>query len=745
MGPKIRLGVSRKTAGAVALLVVVAGFVPVASAARGLEVLTDPAGDNANDGGSASDVVRLGARTDAANLYFFIAVNGSDHPKLIQYRVEFTSTGDAFEAYTSYTTSGDLTSSYVNPVGNQAAATAIEATWLSGNELRLTVGRADVGTPADNDTLTDVSVLTRHGASGSTFDSTAVGDYRVGNNNVPVLDPIGDRTVDELANLNFTVTASDADGDDVTLSSSALPSGATFNATSGTFSWTPTDTQSGEYSVTFTASDGDVSTSQTISITVVDGNVAPVIDPIADVDANETEPIQIVVSATDPNGDPVTLGAEDLPDGATFDSATATFDWTPTNRQRGTYAVTFNATDGVYTSRETVAITVAEVAGPVLEPLTNVSLSEYDTVAFTASATDADGDVLTWSAVGLPEGASLNASTGAFSWTPIWSDVGTHEITFNVTDGALWDAATMTIIVMEDNSPPVIDEIGDRNLTEGASVSFTITVFEPDGETFTLDASGVPDGAVWDNQTGAFSWTPAYDQSGSHVVTFTADDGTLTDTETVTITVEDVVPNATVSTSDATTVNTSPGTTHSFTYVVVNGANGPDELTFSTSAPAGWTVTRSIDTVHLESGESATLVLTVAGTGDEYEGTVTLSWTTAAGGAGNTSVTLRFPAFVTVTTTQDYYTISESVTAIATVTWLDGSPAVGVTVRFEERGDVGFTRVQLRDTNEDGVATVAFTPSVLAANQPGHHVITATIGATLGDPEDSTEYDVGVV
>jgi len=64
------------------------------------------------------------------------------------------------------------------------------------------------------------------------------------------------------------VTGSDPDGGTLTYSASGLPSGASFNASTRTFSWTPSSTQSGSYNVTFTVSDGSLSASTTITITV---------------------------------------------------------------------------------------------------------------------------------------------------------------------------------------------------------------------------------------------------------------------------------------------------------------------------------------------------------------------------------------------------------------------------------------------------------------------------------------------
>jgi len=87
----------------------------------------------------------------------------------------------------------------------------------------------------------------------------------------PVLNPIGYKTVQEGALLQFTITASDPDipAQTLTYSASNLPPGATFNPTTHIFSWTPTSGQVGVYpSVHFEVSDGDLTDSEDITITV---------------------------------------------------------------------------------------------------------------------------------------------------------------------------------------------------------------------------------------------------------------------------------------------------------------------------------------------------------------------------------------------------------------------------------------------------------------------------------------------
>ena len=64
---------------------------------------------------------------------------------------------------------------------------------------------------------------------------------------------------------------------------------------------------------------------------------------------------------------------------------------------------------------------------------------------FTVSATDVDGNTLTYSASDLPSGATFNTSTESFSWTPV--NAGVNSITFTVSDGNLSASQNVTIDV----------------------------------------------------------------------------------------------------------------------------------------------------------------------------------------------------------------------------------------------------------------------------------------------------------
>lgn len=85
----------------------------------------------------------------------------------------------------------------------------------------------------------------------------------------PELQAVSDRSVEEGRPLDFTLRASDRDGDVLEFSAVNLPAGAVLDAASGAFSWTPDYTQSGPYAIRFRASDGFAADEETAIITVI--------------------------------------------------------------------------------------------------------------------------------------------------------------------------------------------------------------------------------------------------------------------------------------------------------------------------------------------------------------------------------------------------------------------------------------------------------------------------------------------
>jgi PKD repeat protein len=175
---------------------------------------------------------------------------------------------------------------------------------------------------------------------------------------------------------------------------------------------------------------------------------------------------------------------------------------------------------------------------PILGAVGNKNVDEMTLLTFVATASDADipAQTLTFSLVGAPAGASITAA-GVFTWTPSEAQ-GPGDYVFDVvvSDGALTDSETITVHVNEVNVAPVLDLIGSKTVDQGALLTFTATATDADipAQTLTFSLVGAPAGASI-TAGGAFSWTPS--AAGDYTFDVVVSDGSLTDSEPITVTV----------------------------------------------------------------------------------------------------------------------------------------------------------------------------------------------------------------
>lgn len=99
----------------------------------------------------------------------------------------------------------------------------------------------------------------------------------------------------------------------------------------------------------------------------VDRNRAPVLGPVGNKGVAVGASLAFTVSATDPDANnTLTYTASNLPPGATFDTVTRAFSWTPTAAQSGSSfpGVRFQVSDGTNVDFEDVTIAVTDTVAP---------------------------------------------------------------------------------------------------------------------------------------------------------------------------------------------------------------------------------------------------------------------------------------------------------------------------------------------------------------------------------------------
>jgi len=229
---------------------------------------------------------------------------------------------------------------------------------------------------------------------------------------------------------------------------------------SGMLTWSPGLVQVGKYNgIVLSATDGSLTTTQTIAITVVAANEAPHFIPLQAQSGREGTKLQFVISAEDPNSDPLTYSVTSgLPTGAAFDPATAKLVWTPGFEQTGDYSVKFSVSDpqGLADSL-TANIHIDNVdRAPTLQ------VSDHGAVVgkpFSLQLVAGDTDLnttLSFLASGLPPGATLDSQTGLLTWTPGPTQTGDYAIQFSVSDGELSVSHVATLRATFNAVPPQV-------------------------------------------------------------------------------------------------------------------------------------------------------------------------------------------------------------------------------------------------------------------------------------------------
>lgn len=398
------------------------------------------------------------------------------------------------------------------------------------------------------------------------------------NRSAPILNPIGNKTVEEGNLLSFAISATDADGDAIggdplTYSATNLPSGATFNAATRTFNWTPTTSQAGSnYDVIFTVSDGGFSDEETIRITVTSAGIvvmpSQMISPVPGSTLSSSSVtfqwdsgigaranyMAVGTTPPDPNSGP----SSDIYWVEPMIGSSFTIPNIPLTGQPVYVRLYSNLYDGVKVfSRwnDYVYQTQVPNRAPVINAIGNKIVNEGELLSFVITATDADGDALTYSATNLPAGANFTGNI--FTWTPDYSQAWSYSITFTVTDpDGLSDSETIGVTVDDVDRLPVLDPVGNRSVLEGQLLTFTLSATDPDGTPLTYTAPNLPAGATFSGQT--FSWTPTYDQVGSYRVAFYVYSGGISDSESIWISVVyNTLPSQMISPVPGSTLNSS--------------------------------------------------------------------------------------------------------------------------------------------------------------------------------------------
>lgn len=363
-----------------------------------------------------------------------------------------------------------------------------------------------------------------------------------------VSDPVTAATVNQA--YRYDVRAVDPDGQAITYALAAGPSGMRIDAQTGTLLWVPQTAPATPVDVRVTATDERGGRDeQSFQVRVyATPNRAPVISSVPVLSLPLGQGFEYRLLVTDPDGDPLTYLWPTLPQGATL-AAVDTVIWTPGAAQVGENAFVVEVRDdrgGWARQSFTVFVNDASVnTAPRIVSTPNPRAAVGSAYAYTVGAQDDEGDALGFSLIERPQGMTIDAATGAIAWTPVASQLGTHTVEVQVTDGRGGVARQRySVQVLEQgsggNRAPAILSTPASNAKIGYAYRYDLHATDADGDLLAYSLTQAPAGMSIDAATGRIDFTPT--QPGDVPVRVRVSDGALWTEQGYVLTVADALP-----------------------------------------------------------------------------------------------------------------------------------------------------------------------------------------------------------
>ena len=390
-------------------------------------------------------------------------------------------------------------------------------------------------------------------------------------NQAPVVNAGADQTITLPAAASLVGTATD-DGlpnppaaITTTWSMVSGPGTVTF-ANANALATSATFTVAGNYLLRLTASDGQLSSSDDLAVTVnpvQPANQAPVVNAGPDKVVTLSTPAVLTGTASDdgfpnppgkmtlswtkvsgPTPDPIIVASADqLTITVTFSVA-------------GVYVFRFSASDGQYTSTDDVTVTVSPA--PVNQaPAVNAGPDQAITLPGTANLSGTATDdglpnppgilTTTWSRVSGP-GTVTFVNPNALATAATFSAAGSYVLRLTASDSALSATDDITITVSPANQAPVVNAGADQTITLPAVANLAGTVTDdglpnpPATVTKTWSKVSGP-GTVTFGTPNALTTTATFSTAGGYVLRLTANDSALASSDDIAVTVNPVATN----------------------------------------------------------------------------------------------------------------------------------------------------------------------------------------------------------
>ena len=549
-------------------------------------------------------------------------------------------------------------------------------------------------------------------------------------------------TIGEAAKvINVSANFSDPDNDTLRFTAASNKRHiATATASGSQITITPVS--EGNATITVTASDGKLSATQRISVSVVKANKAPLaVGTIAAQTLTIGEAAKVInVSAnfSDPDNDTLRFtAASNKRHIATATASGSQITITPVSEGNATITVT--ASDGKLSATQTFSVSVVKAnrAPLAVGTISARTLTVGDPaiqIDVSSNFSDPDGDTLNYTANSDNNSVATTTASGSIvSISPVAA--GSATITVIASDGEFSATQTVSVTVtaapIPNRAPVTVGAISSQTMTVG-DAAITIDVSsnfsDPDGDTLNYTANSNNDSVATASASGSIvTITPI--AAGSATITVTASDGELSATQTVSVTVTAAsIPNRapiTVGTISARTLTVGDS---AIQIDVSSNFSDPDGDTLN------YTANSNNDSVATASASGSIVTITPIAAGSA---TITVT-------ASDGELTAIQTVSVTVTAAPIPNRAPITVGAIADRTLTVGDAAITIDVSSNFSDPDGDSLEYTANSDDDNVATASASGSIVTIRPIASGSVTITVAASDGELKATQTISIAV-
>ena len=445
---------------------------------------------------------------------------------------------------------------------NQTSIGSIAASDADGDSLTYSVSNSDLSispegvltfnTSPDYETVSTYSAIitVSDGVYSDTKDITI--DINNLNDNSPVFTSSASLSAEENQTSIGTITATDADNNPVSFAVDGSDDGSELSISSAgvlRFISAPDFETKSSYTATVTAYDsavdGSNSSTQIITVTIINVNEVPIITSGATYTVDENQTSIGTFEANDVDGDSLSysISGSEL---SINSSGILSFNSAPDFESKSSYSAEVEVSDGNLSASQLITVNINNLndEAPVFVGPSTFNINENNTNVGTAFATDADNlTAITFTISGSDFSLTSTGSSSAkveFISAPDYETKTQYNATITANDGVNTSTVdwTINIINLNDNAP-VYTSSNTFNANENQTAIGSVTASDADGNSLTFSTSS-SELSITSAGTLTFATAPDYETKSSYTATVSVTDGVYTETQDITVNVNDV-------------------------------------------------------------------------------------------------------------------------------------------------------------------------------------------------------------